>query len=147
MHRAMTAAQSIGWHEEEVFNERFPKGPRAERRYADGTPRCRLDSFRAAQAAPLLPNLHGALETSVLGFSARRCACDCDQTPMRRSALGTLRPFGRCGELPIFATTLGGAAEPQRTGERERETSRKHTIVYLFGMHHGVSSNMGYDVA
>mmetsp|Transcript_79429 Transcript_79429/g.184318 ORF Transcript_79429/g.184318 Transcript_79429/m.184318 type:complete len:178 (-) Transcript_79429:125-658(-) len=31
----MTEAQSIGWHEEEVFNERFPKKSCEETRYAD----------------------------------------------------------------------------------------------------------------
>mmetsp|Transcript_81618 Transcript_81618/g.239633 ORF Transcript_81618/g.239633 Transcript_81618/m.239633 type:complete len:178 (-) Transcript_81618:89-622(-) len=31
----MTESQSIGWHEEEVFNERFPKKSCDETRYAD----------------------------------------------------------------------------------------------------------------
>lgn len=41
----MTEAQSIGWHEEEVFNERFPKGSCAETKYADEMIKCRLEPF------------------------------------------------------------------------------------------------------
>ena len=33
--RPMTTAQAVGWHEEEVFNERFPKTQCAEVKYAD----------------------------------------------------------------------------------------------------------------
>jgi len=41
----MTEAMSIGWHEEEVFNERFPKNSCAETKYADEMIKCRLDPF------------------------------------------------------------------------------------------------------
>mmetsp|Transcript_43381 Transcript_43381/g.114261 ORF Transcript_43381/g.114261 Transcript_43381/m.114261 type:complete len:177 (-) Transcript_43381:48-578(-) len=41
----MTESQSIGWHEEEVFNERFPKSSCAETKYADEMVKCRLDPF------------------------------------------------------------------------------------------------------
>lgn len=41
----MTEAQSIGWHEEEVFNERFPKTSCAETRYVDSMVKSRLDVF------------------------------------------------------------------------------------------------------
>mmetsp|Transcript_84986 Transcript_84986/g.177620 ORF Transcript_84986/g.177620 Transcript_84986/m.177620 type:complete len:178 (-) Transcript_84986:296-829(-) len=41
----MTESQAIGWHEEEVFNERFPKSSCAETKYADEMVKCRLDPF------------------------------------------------------------------------------------------------------
>lgn len=41
----MTESQSIGWHEEEVFNERFPKNSCAETKYADEMIKSRLDPF------------------------------------------------------------------------------------------------------
>ncbi|CAJ1386294.1 unnamed protein product [Effrenium voratum] len=41
----MTESMSIGWHEEEVFNERFPKQSCAETRYADEMVRSKLDPF------------------------------------------------------------------------------------------------------
>ncbi|OLP94011.1 hypothetical protein AK812_SmicGene24041 [Symbiodinium microadriaticum] len=41
----MTEAMSIGWHEEEVFNERFPKQSCSETRYADEMVKCKLDPF------------------------------------------------------------------------------------------------------
>eukprot|EP00449_Zooxanthella_nutricula_P043882 CAMPEP_0198598066 /NCGR_PEP_ID=MMETSP1462-20131121/145210_1 /TAXON_ID=1333877 /ORGANISM="Brandtodinium nutriculum, Strain RCC3387" /LENGTH=196 /DNA_ID=CAMNT_0044329727 /DNA_START=1 /DNA_END=590 /DNA_ORIENTATION=- len=41
----MTDSQTIGWHEEEVFNERFPKSTCPETRYADEMIKCRLEPF------------------------------------------------------------------------------------------------------
>eukprot|EP00930_Biecheleria_cincta_P006828 TRINITY_DN107906_c0_g1_i1.p1 TRINITY_DN107906_c0_g1~~TRINITY_DN107906_c0_g1_i1.p1 ORF type:complete len:178 (-),score=41.57 TRINITY_DN107906_c0_g1_i1:103-636(-) len=41
----MTTSMGIGWHEEEVFNERFPKQSCAETKYADEMVKCRLDPF------------------------------------------------------------------------------------------------------
>merc|ERR1719436_1990402 len=41
----MTEAQSVGWHEEEVFNERFPKSSCPETKYADDMIKCNLEVF------------------------------------------------------------------------------------------------------
>ncbi|CAE8619870.1 unnamed protein product, partial [Polarella glacialis] len=41
----MTTSMAYGWHEEEVFNERFPKSSCAETKYADEMVKCRLDPF------------------------------------------------------------------------------------------------------
>lgn len=41
----MTEAQSVGWHEEEVFNERFPKSSCEETKFADAMVRSRKDPF------------------------------------------------------------------------------------------------------
>eukprot|EP00928_Gymnodinium_smaydae_P067773 TRINITY_DN5076_c2_g1_i1.p2 TRINITY_DN5076_c2_g1~~TRINITY_DN5076_c2_g1_i1.p2 ORF type:complete len:200 (-),score=59.87 TRINITY_DN5076_c2_g1_i1:165-695(-) len=41
----MTDSQTIGWHEEEVFNERFAKTSCEETRYADAMTKCGVDIF------------------------------------------------------------------------------------------------------
>merc|ERR1712137_280811 len=41
----MTDSMAIGWHEEEVFNERFAKNSCAETRYADAMQKCGVDIF------------------------------------------------------------------------------------------------------
>merc|ERR1719362_2671198 len=47
----MTESQGIGWHEEEVFNERFPKSSCAETRYADEMVKSGQEYWRRAVAA------------------------------------------------------------------------------------------------
>merc|ERR1712113_834754 len=39
----MTESQKLGWHEEEVYNERFPKNSCNETRYADAMVRAGVD--------------------------------------------------------------------------------------------------------
>merc|ERR1712150_304107 len=41
----MTEAMKVGWHEEEVYNERFPKRSCEETRYIDAMTRDRVDIF------------------------------------------------------------------------------------------------------
>eukprot|EP00929_Paragymnodinium_shiwhaense_P034318 TRINITY_DN1869_c0_g1_i1.p1 TRINITY_DN1869_c0_g1~~TRINITY_DN1869_c0_g1_i1.p1 ORF type:complete len:179 (+),score=69.86 TRINITY_DN1869_c0_g1_i1:86-622(+) len=41
----MTTQMQIGWHEEEVFNERFPKQSCDETRYLDSMTKCHVDIF------------------------------------------------------------------------------------------------------
>jgi len=41
----MTTQMQVGWHEEEVFNERFPKQSCAETKYIDAMSKCNIDIF------------------------------------------------------------------------------------------------------